>query len=40
MGGRKADKKGLARFTVMGIGMPWYSEIIFTADSIYSKIYV
>ena len=34
------DKNGLARFTVTGIGMPWYSEIIFTADSISSNIYV
>lgn len=34
------DEKGLARFIVTGVGMPDYSEITFTADSIFTKIYV
>lgn len=34
------DEKGLARFTVTGIGMPWYSQITFATDSISTKIYV
>ncbi|HHT9120323.1 MAG TPA: hypothetical protein ACFYD3_07260 [Candidatus Hypogeohydataceae bacterium YC41] len=34
------DKKGLARFVVTGIGMPSYSQIVFTAGSASTKIYV
>ncbi len=38
--GALTDEKGLARFTVTGIGMPWYSEIMFSTDSVSTKIYV
>jgi hypothetical protein len=34
------DEKGLARFTVTSVGMPWYSYINFHTDSIYTQIYV
>lgn len=34
------DKKGLARFTVTGIGMPTFTTLTFTADSVSTKIYV
>lgn len=32
------DKKGLARFTVTGIGMPTFTKLTFTADSVSTKI--
>ncbi len=34
------DGDGLARFTVTGIGMPYYSEIVFSAGSVSKSIYV
>lgn len=32
------DEKGLARFTVTGIGMPTFTKLTFTADSVSTKI--